>query len=405
MTSGFPGAGAGGNFLEQLLGDLLGLMGGAGSGDRTELARNLAEGVAGGGQPEANVDPLDRIRFEELMRVADMHVSEATGLSTATAGSAPQMEVVGPGTWARRTVEEWRFLLDAMTSAAPGAPDAAATLPDAPNPLDSEQRSTELMARFMATMGPMMAALQLGSAVGHLARTTLGQYEVPIPRRSRHLLVVSGNVTAFAQQWELPVDEVRLWVCLRELTTHAVLTVPHVAGRVSELITDVVTGMASEAAGLLERLQGADLMDPDAFQQMLSDPEALFGGEPSPQRARASAELMAAVAALAGYVEHVVDVTGSRLLGGRGALTEAWRRRQVTRESSSRSAEMLFGLDLDPAQTDKGVTFVRGVVERAGEDALAKLWRSASTLPTPSEIEAPGLWLERISYEELPSGE
>jgi uncharacterized protein (DUF2342 family) len=41
------------------------------------------------------------------------------------------------------------------------------------------------------------------------------------------------------------------------------------------------------------------------------------------------------------------------------------------------------------------------VVERAGEDGLAKLWSAARNLPTPSEVDAPGLWLERISLPEL----
>jgi uncharacterized protein (DUF2342 family) len=37
-----------------------------------------------------------------------------------------------------------------------------------------------------------------------------------------------------------------------------------------------------------------------------------------------------------------------------------------------------------------------GVVERAGEEGLARLWHSEKELPTPAELEAPGLWLARI---------
>ena len=36
------------------------------------------------------------------------------------------------------------------------------------------------------------------------------------------------------------------------------------------------------------------------------------------------------------------------------------------------------------------------MVERAGFESLERLWESADTLPTPAEIEAPGLWLARI---------
>ena len=34
--------------------------------------------------------------------------------------------------------------------------------------------------------------------------------------------------------------------------------------------------------------------------------------------------------------------------------------------------------------------------DRAGEDGLRRLWLSPVELPTPAEVDAPGLWLERI---------
>ena len=84
-----PGPGGGGNSLEQLLGDLLQLMGGATpGGGRLELARTLAQGAASNGQPEGNVDPSERIQFEELARVAEMHVAELTGLPVTPNGRA-----------------------------------------------------------------------------------------------------------------------------------------------------------------------------------------------------------------------------------------------------------------------------------------------------------------------------
>ena len=43
----------------------------------------------------------------------------------------------------------------------------------------------------------------------------------------------------------------------------------------------------------------------------------------------------------------------------------------------------------------------RVAVAASAEDGLAKLWSAARNLPTPSEVDAPGLWLERISLPEL----
>ncbi len=428
----FPGPGAGGNFLEQILGDLLQLMGGSSPGGaRIDLARTLAQGVASGGEPEGNVDPADRMRFEELAHVAELHVAELTGLPITATGAPIEIAAVAPGAWAWQTVEDWRFLLEAMGEA-PSSPDAggagggpAQATGDGGTPakgtlgyvdtsgptgsaLDfdpdvvpgSDAGPADLLARWMATMGPMLAAMQLGSAVGHLARSTLGPYELPIPRGAPRLLVVPANVARFADDWSLDPDEVRLWVCLREVTAHAVLSRPHVATRMRELLVRVVQGMAEDTAGLVDNIQGIDLTQPEALQSLLGDPTALMSLEPSPARRRAADDLLAVVAALLGYVEHVLDLAAVRLLGGRGAIAEAWRRRQVDRESAERAAELMLGLDLGPTQIDRGADFVRGVFERAGDEGLARLWSGPHTLPTPSEVDAPGLWLERIDLTE-----
>ena len=43
---------------------------------------------------------------------------------------------------------------------------------------------------------------------------------------------------------------------------------------------------------------------------------------------------------------------------------------------------------------------LEGIVERGGPEALTKLWSSARHLPTPNEVDAPGLWLARIELPE-----
>jgi len=423
---GMPGPGGGGDFLEHLLGDLLGLMGSsaAGGASQIELARTLAQSVATGGQPEPNVEPVARMELEQIARVAELHIAELTGFPVTPDGTPVEILAVGPGAWAWHTLEDWRFLLEAMSP----DPDAGRRTPplsskeDAPQPepkpepglglvdLGPEARSldetgpqgaADLVARFMSTMGPMLVAMQLGSAVGHLARTALGPYEVPIPRQGTRLLMVPQNLDRFATDWSLPLDQVRLWICLRELTTHSVLPRAQVASRFRDLLAGVVAAFAADSAGIMDRLGTLDPTDPEALQGLMADPEALFGTtEPSPAQLRAREELAAATAALLGYVEHVLDAAASRLLGGRTALTEAWRRRQHERETTERAAELLFGLDLGPAQVDRGVAFVSGVLARAGEDGLSMLWSAGSALPTPSEIEAPGLWLERVRMTE-----
>jgi hypothetical protein len=46
----------------------------------------------------------------------------------------------------------------------------------------------------------------------------MGQYALPLTRPgSDELLLVPANINAFASDWGLPLDDLRLWVCLDEL--------------------------------------------------------------------------------------------------------------------------------------------------------------------------------------------
>jgi uncharacterized protein (DUF2342 family) len=89
-------------------------------------------------------------------------------------------------------------------------------------------------------------------------------------------------------------------------------------------------------------------------------------------------------------------------------LTEALRRRRVETAEADRFVERLLGLELTQAVYDKGTNFVEGVIERAGADGLAHLWESEDMLPSPPEVDAPGLWLARIDLPgddvDLPEG-
>ena len=102
------------------------------------------------------------------------------------------------------------------------------------------------------------------------------------------------------------------------------------------------------------------------------------------------------MAVVVGVVDHVMDEVGSGLIGSYRQVTEALRRRRVTTSEADRFVEKVLGIDLTPAQVDRGAAFVAGVVEREGDDGLARLWLGPESLPTPAEVDAPGLWLARL---------
>lgn len=380
--------------FQGLLQDLLKVIGGAPGSQSAWLdaARSLAQGVATDGQPEDNADPIARIRFEELARVAELHIADATGLPF---DRSPVLVPVGRGAWALRALDAWAPILGRMV-------DAQRAAPAPPGPFEGAGDVEALLTQFASTLGPVLVGMQFGSAAGHLAQRTLGQYALPLPWPSTaEVLVVSDNVTRFAEEWSLPLDETRLWVCVHELTAHAVLGRPHVAERIRTLVDSLTAEMVTAHQGLAERL-GGQAGDPEALQQILSDPEALLADLLTPGQRRTSEDLVALTTVVAAYVDHVTRQLATTLTGAAAPLGEAWYRYRIEEAASEQAAGTLFGLDLTRAQVDRGAAFVRGVVERAGEEGLSRLWGDPRHLPTPPEVDAPGLWLERISLPELP---
>ena len=103
-----------------------------------------------------------------------------------------------------------------------------------------------------------MLGLQIGSAIGHLARQTLGQYALLVPwPQSGELLVVPENVSAFAEDWSLDQDSTVLWVCAHELTVQLLLDRPHIAARLHELLEGAAAESVAAQQGIAERLTGA----------------------------------------------------------------------------------------------------------------------------------------------------
>ena len=353
-----------------------------------DVGRQIAAMVATDGRPEANVDPLERIRLEELVRVADLHVSAATGLTTSIAGGVLSVQPVTRGDWALHSVEAYRPFLERLaTSLTSSAAEGGA----------GADPATQLLGDLGKVLGPVLLGVQSGYMVGQLAKRALGQYDLPLPRLPvDQLLVVPANLDAFASQWTVPADDLRLWVCFKEVLHHAVLGRPHVRARLEGLINDFVSRFEVDPEALEASLGNIDPTDVSGLQDMLGNPETLLGALQTPAQQEVMGRIGTLVATIEGYVDHVMDTAGRGLIGSYGMLTEALRRRRGEPSDGDRFAERLLGLELGRAQYERGAAFVRGVVDRAGEEGLRPLWRSERELPTPAELDAPGLWLARL---------
>jgi putative hydrolase len=384
-----------------LFGDLAKLFGQGGAGVPWDAARSLALAVATDNTSEANVDPLERIKLEQLARVAELHVANVTGLSTTVTGRELSVVPVNRGLWAQRTLADYRPLLEKLAGSLGTADTTLVTDEPDLGPSGEDDQLIAMLGPMIQAMQPMMVAMTAGSMVGHMARRSFGQYDLPIPRTpSDELLILVPNLDEFGRGWSLPADDLRLWICLHEIAHHTVIGVPHVRARLEALLGEYTTKFRNDPRALEEHLGELDLTGgPESManlQRALGEPGALLGAIQSDEQRALLPRLEALVAVIVGVVDHVMDEVGGKLIASYGMLTEALRRRRVETGEADRFVERLLGLELTQAVYDRGSAFVAGVVERAGAEGLARLWQGEPMLPSPPEVDAPGLWLARI---------
>ncbi len=377
-----------------IFGDLMRMMGQKGPVS-WDAAGQLAMSIASEGGSEANVDPVERMRYEELGRIAELHLRDLTGLET----TFPRVVPVNRTVWAQRALSDHRPLFDRLSRSL-----GRAATPEPPAPGDPADPFGAMLGQMLQMVAPMMLGMTVGSMVGHLSLRAFGTYHLPIPRPAGgELQVVVPNVARFSDDWSLGGDDLRLWVSLSELTHHAVLSQPHVRARLDALIGEYVDGFRPDASAMEERLGRIDMEtmgDPAALQRLFGDPEIVLGAVRSPAQDALRPRLEGLIAVIVGWVDHVMDRAAGRLLGGdEGRLAEAVRRDRVEASDADRFVERLLGLELSQATYDRGAAFIDGVVERAGETGLERLWEGENTLPTPAEVDAPGLWLARMEFE------
>ena len=385
-----------------LFGDLAKAMAGQGP-LQWDVARQVAISTATNGtNTEANVDPSSRVSLEQLAPIADMHVRNYTSLSTGTDTALPNIVVTNHSTWVHHTLESYKPLFTQL-AAALSNPSVDAPMPG--TELDGEtDQITAMMLSLNKMMAPAMMGMSIGSMIGQLSLRAFGQYDLPIPREPKNqLLLVASNVEQFANDWSIEVDDMRMWVLIHELTSHAVLSVDHVRNSINQQISKYIAAFRPNPNALMERLTTMDLgtTDPMAMmQKFLTDPTIILGAVLSPEQERQAPVLDAMIASVIGYIDHSVDAISALVLGGGEQIAEAVRRRRVESAPHDSFVEQLLGLRLTRQQVERGHAFAAGVTERAGHDGLSQLFALEGNLPTPSELDAPGLWLARIELQD-----
>ena len=353
---------------------------------------------------EPNVDPLGRIELEQLARVAELQVAHAPGSPRRSPAGRCTIVPVTRTHWVQRTLDAYRPLFERLATSLGSSRQRRRPPVHRRDPF--EDRPATRSRPGSATLMQFHRADDAGDD-GRLDGRPPGHPQLrPVrppdpPPAGRRAAAGRADLDAFGEEWSLPADDLRLWVCLHEIAHHAVLGVPHVRRRLESPArsTSPASGPtpgrsrsaarpsstrrpgrrwpSSSSCSPTPRCSSAPIQS--AAQEQLLAPPRRAGRRD--RRLRRPRDGPRSASRLVGSLRH-----GHR--GGAAAPGRGRRRRPLRRAPVRPGAH--------PGRYDRGAAFVDGVVERAGEDGLARLWSAEPSLPTPAEVDAPGLWLARI---------
>ena len=110
-------------------------------------------------------------------------------------------------------------------------------------------------------------------------------------------------------------------------------------------------------------------------------------------------QIDAVVAAVLGFVDHTVGEICQGMVLTHEIIRDRFRQRWIDVAPADRFMERLLGLEVDDTTLQRGRLFIDGIIERAGDEGLARLWADDLDMPTAAEVDAPGLWLARIGLD------
>ena len=402
-SSGFPGMpfGGGGFDLAQLM-RMLQSQGPI----NWDVARQIAAWVAVDGGTERPIDPAAHEQLEELARAAQTHVVAETDL---TATFVAPLRTLGPQGWAALHLDALRPVLEAlattlgqvMRDTGPEPGELESGEPGAPGGPGASPFGPEMLGGMMQMLAPALLGMQAGSMIGYLAQHALGRYDLPLPTSDEpSLSFVVQNIDAFEEAWSLERADLRFYVAVHEVVHAAERSVPWLRDRLVRLSTEYVSAYEVDQSALEDRFGSVDPNDPSTLGSIAEDPDALLGAMHSPRQDEPRRQLQLLTAVLEGYADSVLERVGEKLIPSFRQIHEAMQRHRVERGEAEVFIEGLLGLKLERHHYEQGAAFCRGVVERAGPAGLNRLWEAERMLPTPAELDAPGLWLARIELPE-----
>jgi coenzyme F420 biosynthesis associated uncharacterized protein len=309
--------------------------------------------------------------FDEVTVQAEALVAGYTGLRAPGNATA---RVLGRSDWVESNLRSMRTMLDPLM-----------------------QRFGERLAHNpIAPVSRRIAAGELGALLGYMSQRVLGQYDLLVPDdpQGDAVYYVGSNILGLEKRFAFRPRDFRLWIAIHEVTHRAQFT--------------GVPWMRDYFLGLVQ--QTFELVDPDpkAFMQVISraldevragrnplDEGGLVGLFASAEQRGVLSQVQSLMSLLEGHGNVVMDDLGRDHVAGQERMSRVLQQRRKAGGFTA-AFHKLLGFEQKMRQYEIGEKFVRGVIAAGGPRAIDAAWQSPDHLPTPSEIDAPDLWLARV---------
>ena len=248
----------------------------------------------------------------------------------------------------------------------------------------------------MAVANRAVATRQLGFMLSFIGQRVLGQYDLSLLSAEAtpgRLVFVDENIRRAASSLGVPLNPFRTWIALHE-TTHAFefeahpWLRPYLAGRLERQMKSLSGGVSALRPDAAVRL-GRTLRGKNSGENWME-------GLMTDQQRLEFREMQAVMSLLEGFGDYMMDEVGRDLVPEVELISQRFHARREQRGALERAIMRLPGLDLKMAQYKQGEEFVAEIARARGPEALQALWRGPESLPLPSEMSQPSLWLKRV---------
>jgi putative hydrolase len=353
-----------------------------------DLARQVA--ISGTAGAYREVTPAERAAVADALKLADLWLDGVTDLPSGitTIESWNRVE------WIERTLPVWSTLCDPLAARVVAA--MSASLPE-------EMRAQAgPLSGVMSQVGGLMFGAQVGQGLAGLAQEVVSATDVGLPLGTRGTAaLLPENVAAFGEGLERPVDEVRLYLALREAAHQRLFGhVPWLRQRLLDTVESYARGITVDTSALERAMAEIDPTNPQSMQEALAG--GLFEPQETPEQQAALRRLETLLALIEGWVDAVASAAAADRMPGAAALREASRRRRATGGPAEQTFSTLVGLELRPRRLREAAALWWAVTEKHGVGGRDAVWAHPDLLPDADDLDDPLGFAEKVGDDGLP---